>query len=232
MANHLHADQVDLHVLGGFRLESRGRTVVVPAGGERLLAFLALRGPATRRSVAFRLWPDHSEARAYGCLRSTLWRLPKPDGSALVSAQPGRLALATHVRVDIARARGWAGGGVDAGAVGDLVEDVLPDWYDDWVAMDRERFRQLRLHALEAVSEQLRLAGRCAEAILVGLCAVEAEPLRESAHRQVVLAHLAEGNVAEAVRQVRGLLRVLADLGLPARLSPMLAELMPAPVRR
>ncbi len=27
----------------------------------------------------------------------------------------------------------------------------FPDWYEDWVLIEREHFRQLRLHALEAL---------------------------------------------------------------------------------
>jgi DNA-binding SARP family transcriptional activator len=37
----------------------------------------------------------------------------------------------------------------------------------------------------------------------VGLAGVEAEPLRESAHRAVIKAHLAMGNRAEALRQYK-----------------------------
>src|SRR6266700_2866149 len=32
-----------------------------------------------------------------------------------------------------------------------LSADLLPDWYDDWLLLEQERFRQLRMHALEAL---------------------------------------------------------------------------------
>jgi DNA-binding SARP family transcriptional activator len=69
--------------------------------------------------------------------------------------------------------------------------------------IERERFRQLRLHALEALCEQLTLDGRFGQAVDAGLAAVAAEPLRESAHRVVISAYLAEGNKVEAVRQFK-----------------------------
>ena len=42
--------------------------------------------------------------------------------------------------------------------------------------MERERFHQLRLHALEALCDRLTTAGRYGEAIDAGLAAVTAEP--------------------------------------------------------
>jgi hypothetical protein len=36
-----------------------------------------------------------------------------------------------------------------------LYEDLLPAWDDDWLVLERERHRQLRLHALENLSARL-----------------------------------------------------------------------------
>jgi DNA-binding SARP family transcriptional activator len=96
-----------------------------------------------------------------------------------------------------------------------LAADLLPGWYDDWVISAREQVRQLRLRLLEQLCEQLTDAGRFMEAIEVGLTAVADEPLRESAQRAVVRAHLAEGNWSEALRQYE-IYRALLDdvLGL------------------
>ncbi|MFK4123071.1 BTAD domain-containing putative transcriptional regulator [Streptomyces longwoodensis] len=79
----------------------------------------------------------------------------------------------------------------------------------------REHFHQTRLHALEAISRRYRRAGRMCEALVYAMTAVEAEPLRESAHREVTAVHLGEGNVAPSPR------RLLAPcLGRPADASP------------
>ena len=56
---------------------------------------------------------------------------------------------------------------------------LLPDWYDDWVAVERERLRELRAHALEALCHRLTAAGRFGEATEAGLAVVRDEPLRE-----------------------------------------------------
>ena len=92
-----------------------------------------------------------------------------------------------------------------------LAHDLLPACYDDWILVECERFHQLRLHALEALCERLTAAERYGEAIDAGLAAVCGEPLRESAHRALIKAHLAEGNYAEAGRQYELCRRILRD---------------------
>jgi DNA-binding SARP family transcriptional activator len=207
-----------LSLLGGFELRCAGQDVAVPRSGQRLLALLALQGrPLERLWVAGTLWLDAPEERAGASLRSALWRLPQPGGAAVVEASTTRLRLARDLTVDVheltARAEGLASPAgladpdLDPSA---LARDLLPDWYEDWVVLERERLRQLRLHALEAVCARLTEAGRFAAAVQAGLAAVAGEPLRESAHRTLIRAHLAEGNPGEAVRQYHLYRRLLA----------------------
>jgi hypothetical protein len=60
-----------LQLLGSFDLNYGGRSVTVAPAGQRLLTLLVLsRHVLARESVAERLWPDASGARAAGCLRS------------------------------------------------------------------------------------------------------------------------------------------------------------------
>jgi DNA-binding SARP family transcriptional activator len=93
--------------------------------------------------------------------------------------------------------------------------ELLPGWYDDWVLPERERLRQLRLHALEVSADRLAREGRYGEAVQAAYAAVHTEPLRESAHRAVVRVHLAEGNVVEAVRAYRDFRdRLVHELGV------------------
>ncbi len=112
-----------------------------------------------------------------------------------------------------------------------LRSDLLPDWYDDWVLMEREYFRQLRLRALDVACERLTERGRLDGALAVGIAALECEPLRESAHRALVRVHLAQGNVAEAVRQYdlcRRLLETHVGVGPSEELTDMIREVMVA----
>ena len=81
--------------------------------------------------------------------------------------------------------------------------------------IERERVRQIRLHALEALSRQRKHAGRFADAIDLALAAIAIEPLQESAHLALIEAHVAEGNLAGAVRQYNEYSELLdRELGL------------------
>ena len=86
---------------------------------------------------------------------------------------------------------------------------------------------RLRLHALDALADGLTRQGSPALALEAALASVGIEPLRESAHRAVVAAHLSEGDVIEAVRHYRAYRLLLRDeLGLEP--SAQLARMIPA----
>jgi len=184
----------------------------VPEGSKQLLAFVALRRRRVeRRQAAGTLWPFGNEERASGNLRSALWRLRRAGINVLI-ADKGSLGLRAHVIVDLHLIDQWATRLNQGTASGrDLVIspsvfdalDLLPGWYDDWALMERERIRQRILHALEALSERLAAAGRFADAVEAAMLATSAEPLRESAQRTLIKAHIAEGNLTEARRSYR-----------------------------
>jgi DNA-binding SARP family transcriptional activator len=43
---------------------------------------------------------------------------------------------------------------------------LLPGWYDNWVVLQRERLRQLRMYASEALADELARVGRNGEAVI------------------------------------------------------------------
>ncbi len=201
---------IQLTLLGGFGLTRGDELLHLSQGEARVLAFLAVQNrPLSRGFVAGNLWLDSSDGHASGNLRTTLWRLRVLD-ERLVDSSRRQLALAAEVDVDLhramARARALLRNEHVPPGPDDPVrfaDDLLPDWYDDWVLVERERFRQLRLRGLEALCEDFTQAGEHGLALEAGLSCVAAEPLRESAHRALMRVHLAEGNQAEALRQFR-----------------------------
>ncbi len=233
------APAVALTLLDHFGLRCDGRGVALPASAQRLLAFLALQArPVLRVYVAGVLWIDAPEDRAFASLRSALWRLNKP-ACRLVDATSGQLRLAPGVRVDFRDATALAQRLLGGSAATDdrdvdwtpLAGELLPGWYDEWVLMERERYRQLGLHALEGLAQRYIDASSPGRALNPALAAVAGEPLRESAHRVLIRVHLAEGNGGEALRQYELCRRLLRDrLGLAP--SPQLDALIQPLTRR
>jgi DNA-binding SARP family transcriptional activator len=196
-------------LFGGPCVMLDGSRVEVPDGSKRLLVFIALTsGKVDRRFAAGSLWPEGSDERAAGNLRSALWRL-RGAGIDLVDSDKHNLTLRAGTVVDVTMICDWAGRLANGTATGgdlrvvnwtNAALDLLPGWYDDWVVFERERIRQRLLHSLEMLSRRQVAAHRWAEAVEVAMLAVSADPLRESASRVLIEAHLAEGNLIEARR--------------------------------
>jgi DNA-binding SARP family transcriptional activator len=211
-----------LALLGGFLLQKGNREIVIAASGQRLIALLALhRRPLTRLRAAGTLWPEFSTKRSLADLRTTLWRVNQ-SGEAIVTASHSSVALSANIDVDVLKlialtrqldqaAVGLAQIDLDLVTVAELTGDLLPDWYEEWVQDEREGLRQIRLHGLETLAAALSRAGRHADAIQAALAAIHIEPLRETAHRTLIEAHLAEGNWSEARRQFRECRRLLQE---------------------
>ena len=211
----------------------------VPDGSKRLLAFVALsRRRVDRRYAAGLLWPTGSDQHASGCLRSALWRL-KDAGIDILDSDSRALSLRHKTIVDASVVYEWATRLINGSATrddlfvsnqhGDTL-DLLPDWSDDWVIFERERIRQRLLHALEALSQRFAEIGRPADAVDAAIWAVSVDPLRESANRVLIKAHLAEGNLVEA-RRVYQLYRDRVRLELGIEPSEQLASLAQETVR-
>lgn len=211
---------VSLGLLGGFRLNIETREVPLPMNAQRLVCFLALHDqPLMRTFVSGSLWGESTEHRAGGSLRSALWRLPH-DPHPLVSLTSEHIELSPVVTVDLRLGKALAHKVLDPSQrLDDVAEmneevlsaDLLPDWTEDWVLMERESYHQLRLRALESLCRRLTADGRFGQAVQAGVAAVSGEPLRESARQALIQAHLAEHNVAAAINEYSSFSQLLQD---------------------
>jgi DNA-binding SARP family transcriptional activator len=229
-------DAPELRVLGELQVLVGGRAVPVPLQAQRVLGCLAVTGPRLSREIlAGRLWPDTTQARAQANLRNALWRL-RGVSRRMVRAGRNQVGLRDDVTVDLTRSERFARAVLDDGDDGrsalvvplELFQrDLLPSWDEDWVVAERERVRQLRIYALEALSRACAGHGRFARAVEAGLAAVSADPLRDSANAALIEAHLAHGNRSDALRHLAGYRSLLADeLGLAP--SPRIETLVAA----
>lgn len=222
---------VKVRLLGGFEIMYEGTAVRLPLGAQRLTASVALQdGGIHRAAAAERLWPDSPQRRAAANLRSALWYARRIAGRAVIECSGPRLRLAATVQVDlevvlnrvhlIADKDSWR---ESPSACSEfmiaLSHALLPDWPDEWLLLDRERWDQVRLHSLETLAQHLMSEKRYLPALEAAFAAVAIEPVRESAHRTVVEIYLAEGNSACALKhyqRYRGLLQ--RELGVtPSR---------------
>ena len=174
-----------LSVLTGFQVYMDGRSVALPPNVERVLALLAVRAvPQGRHHVASTLWMDTTCERAAANLRTALWKC-RQSLADCIYVRGSYLSLAPWVQVDLAAVVRRAHRLLDEeGLEGDdwhaaqLTGDLLPDWDEEWLTFERERLRQLRIHALEQLCCKLSAVGRPGRAVEAGLAAVAAEPLR------------------------------------------------------
>ena len=240
-----------LDLLGGFSLVVNGSSVALPIHAQRVLAYLSLvrpvQSPHLRVGLAERLWYEVTTERSQASLRTALWRIRQADPS-LVQASRETLRLADAVDVDVRRGIGQAARllGVEVELrpqdteLGALLGDLLPGWDEDWLLLERERIRQVQVHALEALAYRLRRLGRYAEAIEAAYAAISHEPLRESAHIALIDVFLDEGNAAQAHHQLARYAAMLwselgiePSAGLVNRVAPAIrgtAHLSPARV--
>jgi len=227
----------ELSLLGSFVFSVGGDALLgISSGSQRLLAFLALNDRVvTRQQVAGTFWPESTDEHAGSNLRSALSRLDGPVRRA-VKVTAVDLGVAEGVVVDVHHSGALARRLIDrdaplsetdigSPAVSSLSRDVLPGWYDDWAVIAAEDWRQLRLHALEAVAARLTAADRLAEAAAAAVAAVRAEPLRESARAALIRVHMAQGNQSDALEEFeRYRLLLHAEVGVAptSRLSQLL----------
>ena len=171
--------------------ERRGRMRGRPSGLKGASA-IAAHGPAGPPLTPEPLRPLNAQPARAGAR-------PLPAGRAALEPRQSR---SNPYKPSLYGFRGLPPGMSGDAACGQfLSEDLLPGWSDEWLVVERERYRQLRLHALDKLCLLHAEAGRFALAIIAGLASVSSDPTRESAHRALMRAHLLEGNPSEAVRQ-------------------------------
>lgn len=228
-----------LRLVGGFAATQGGLDIKLPAASRRLVAVTALyAGPIPRHVAAERLWPHLEPRSALSSLRTALFRL-NTSHSAMLDTGPGYIALAEHVEVDVHALAAFAHRLIDGPVPDADAEDsirrltmaILPGCDDDWLRLERDRLRDLFLHAIEAHAARLSAAGDYARALEAAHAVLGADPVRETAAATQISIHLAEGNRPQAVRVYRDFrARLRAIIGvepadeLRALIAPYIAD--------
>jgi DNA-binding SARP family transcriptional activator len=202
---------------------------------QSLIAYLILHHDVLqpRRSLAYRLWPDSSEASARNNLRQLIYQLrqvlPDPDrflagdGSSLgwkldddqiidvvtfESALEQAQAAANHKNIDLERYHLEI-------AIQSFHGDLLPGCYDEWTGPERERVHSSALTSLQklmALQDQQRDYDK---AIHTAQSMLLLDPLDENTHLQLMNLHLNNQDRAGAIRVYQNAAEVLKrELGV------------------
>lgn len=122
------------------------------------------------------------------------------------------LLLADDVACDLRTDRACAATG--SAALPDVLDwawrgELLSGWYDDWVLAARDSLQARRADQLEVLAAASRAVGNSGDALVYATLAVSAQPLRESAHRALLGAHLDLGHRTEVITLFDELARML-----------------------
>jgi DNA-binding SARP family transcriptional activator len=144
--------KLEIHLLGQFNVLKDQEPIEIPSRpAQSLLAHLVMSsGTAHRREkLAGLLWPEADESNARSNLRHALWRLRKAIGDEYFLADKISIAFNTEAECWLDAAL-LEGEGSQGRSTQDLLEavsayggELLPGFYDDWVILERERYRAL-----------------------------------------------------------------------------------------
>lgn len=204
---------IEIRLLGRFQVEVGGRDVTEQLVRRRragdllkLLSFGTEQGIARER-VMDALWPDLAPERAGTNLRKAAHHLRStlgPASSVVLDGQSVRLGDGWIIDSDAKAFEHLARGALSDGDVEGCRKaasryhgELLAEDYETWCIEPRRALRDLYLETLACG----RLWGRL----------VEVEPTNETAHQEIISAHLTVGDRAAALRQFEQLRSALRD---------------------
>jgi DNA-binding SARP family transcriptional activator len=219
-----------IYVLGAQRVCDGVRTVTLSPMAQRLVGYLAMSVQARRGDVATALWPDATDSSSARALRVALSRLRQDIGADWVKSGRQVLELEAdiwcdcRVVADAVRALGSPNMiGLDDArkALSFYAGDAFCGCYDSWALGMRQQLHDLALLGYERIVDRAIAAGEWDLVLECSLSGLALEPLHESFHRGVMLAHGHRGNPAASIRQYRRLQDLLTiELGIsPSRVT-------------
>lgn len=228
-------EELCFYLLGFPRMERGGKAVTVDTRkATALLALLAVNGePISRDSLSTMLWPEYDQTGARAALRRTLSVLNKAVGSGVLDIERERVGLlkggpiwldVQHFEDGLQRAAAQEQSG-DAGFVETLAASIalakdrfmagfsLRDSteFDDWQYFHAERLARELGSALDHLVAGYAGRGQYETAIGYARQLLALDPLREEAHRQLMLLYARSNQRSTALRQYRDCVRILDE---------------------
>ena len=241
-------DTLDIVLLGSptIRLDQMPIKGIAYSRGTALLYYLAASSQEhSRDSLAGLLWPESTDDQARKNLRDVLANLRRVLAPYLtITRHTVGLNPEAAINVDIRQfesalesARQAATPTDECAALrmaislyrGDFLDGVYvanASNFEEWILTERERLRQLALHALHTLTIYARQYKQYLEGIDYATRLLALDPLREETHRQLMLLLTLSGQRSAAIAQYETLRQLLdEELGVePSDESQMLYE--------
>jgi predicted ATPase/DNA-binding SARP family transcriptional activator len=196
-----------LHVklLGQFSIHVDDHPVEIPSRpAQALFAYLILNaGTAYRREkLAGLLWPDTDEVKARNNLRHSLWRVRKVLGANYLHADDLTIAFNADAdyELDVVALERETRSETSTDSL--IVEvssysgEFLPGFYENWIALERERLQATFERKMEELIERLIIERRWPETIEWAERWIALGQVPEAAYRALLIAHFYLGNTA------------------------------------
>ena len=219
-----HAVQVLL--LGPLTVRAAGKELDHwrTAKSRDMLAYLALnRGrPVTRDQLIEALWPEADPAAILGSFHTSMHHLRRGLGdqaASLITFGGGAYRFdASRAYLDLDDFTEAAAAAAEQDwrrAVALYRGNLLEDLSYDWCEAPREKARQVYTGVLRRLAAYLGRGSRVEEALDALQLLIQADPLSEDAHVELMECYVALGNRSAAIQQYRTLVRLLdEELGL------------------
>jgi DNA-binding SARP family transcriptional activator len=191
-----------VRLLGQFEVRLEGEQVDIRSRpAQSLFAYLILRSGTSHRreKLAGLLWPDSDESNARANLRHALWRIRRAIGDGYINAD--KITIEFDPEVDY-----WLDADVlesEDGSAEKLLSTVavyggelLPGFFDDWVVLDRERFRTTFETRIQEALNSLIERQEWTKALEWGERWIALGDVPEPAFRALMVAHAGMGDTA------------------------------------
>lgn len=237
-----NAASLRCYLFGPLQLQWGGRPLPLPAASaaRALLAYLIFHHSrdVPRGQLAGIFWGDRPEATARRSLSHALWQIRQslgpPMDRLLAEREWVRFRFQPQDYLDVqayeqalsaAHARpGLPDKALLKQATTLYQADLLEGYYDDWLLLERERLRESYLQALDDLLMICKQEGDLRQAMFYAKQLVLADPLRETAHRELMRIYHLQKRDRAALLQYEQLRVVLErELGVePSRATTAL----------
>jgi predicted ATPase/DNA-binding SARP family transcriptional activator len=217
---------LEIRLLGTFDVKHKGKVIPITSRpAQSLLAYLILSaGKSHRREkLAGMFWPDSLEQTARENLRHALWRLKK----ALESASAERYIQADDLSIKFDTSSDfWLDAAVlealdERSSADELIEalahyhgELLPGFYEEWVALEREHLASSFEHHIARLMSVLEVEKRWLDILDWGERWIKLGQKPEPAYRALMTAHAAKGDMSKVVATHKRCVKSLKEFGI------------------